>query len=155
MDPVRVDGDMSGYVYMVTGYPAPVWDVENEMIEAQPFYLYVVHDAYAKVGRIDLLLESCRTWSQFLDRGETSWPECWIGGTRCHGWSSTPSRDLIQHVLGVQPAEPGFTSVRVAPQLGDLEWIRATVPSPFGLITVEAHADGRVEIDSPVPVVRD
>jgi hypothetical protein len=35
MDPVRVDGDMSGYVYMVTGYPAPVWDVENEMIEAQ------------------------------------------------------------------------------------------------------------------------
>jgi hypothetical protein len=155
MDPVRVDGDMSGYVYMVTGYPAPVWDVENEMIEAQPFYLYVIHDAYAKVGRIDLLLESCRTWSQFLDRGETSWPECWIGGTRCHGWSSTPSRDLIQYVLGVQPAVPGFTSVRVAPQLGDLEWIRATVPSPFGPITVEAHADGRVEIDSPVPVVRD
>ena len=155
MDPVRVDGDMSGYVYMVTGYPAPEWDVEHEMVEAQPFYLYVVHDAYAKVGRVDLVLESCRTWTQFLDRGETSWPECWIGGTRCHGWSSTPSRDLIQHVLGVQPAEPGFASVRVAPQLGDLEWIRATVPSPFGPITVEAHADGRVEIDSPVPVVRD
>ena len=154
MDPVRVDGDLSGYQYMVTGYPEPVWDAENQMIEAQPFYLYVVHDAYALAGRADLILESCRTWKAFLDNGESSWPECWIGGTRCHGWSSTPSRDLIQHVLGIQPADAGFTSVRVAPKLGDLEWAKATVPSPFGFITVEAHADGRVEIDSPIPVVR-
>ena len=154
MDPVRVDGDLSGYQYMVTGYPEPVWDAENQMIEAQPFYLYVVHDAYALAGRADLILESCRTWKAFLDNGESSWPECWIGGTRCHGWSSTPSRDLIQHVLGIQPADAGFTSVRVAPKLGDLEWAKATVPSPFGFITVEAHADGRVEIESPIPVVR-
>jgi hypothetical protein len=37
--------------------------------------------------------------------------------------------------------------------LGDLQWARATVPTPHGWITVEAHADGRVSIDSPVPVV--
>jgi hypothetical protein len=28
------------------------------------------------------------------------------------------------------------------------------VPTPHGPITVEARADGTVEIDSPVPVVR-
>jgi hypothetical protein len=28
------------------------------------------------------------------------------------------------------------------------------VPTPHGPITVEAHGDGRVEVDSPVPVVR-
>jgi hypothetical protein len=44
--------------------------------------------------------------------------------------------------------------VRVAPRLGDLEWARATVPTPHGPVTVEAHADGRVIVDSPVPVVR-
>jgi hypothetical protein len=53
------------------------------------------------------------------------------------------------------PAEPGYASVRVVPNLGDLEWARATVPSPHGFITVEARADGTVTIDSPVPVVRD
>jgi hypothetical protein len=29
------------------------------------------------------------------------------------------------------------------------------VPTPHGFVTVEARADGTVEIDSPVPVVRD
>ena len=33
-------------------------------------------------------------------------------------------------------------------------WARATVPTPHGFVTVEAHADGTVEVDSPVPVVR-
>jgi hypothetical protein len=42
----------------------------------------------------------------------------------------------------------------VNPSLGDLEWARATVPTPHGFITVEARADGTVTIDSPVPVVR-
>jgi hypothetical protein len=89
----------------------------------------------------------------FLDAGETTWPECWTGGTRCHGWSSTPTRDLVVYTLGISPAEPGYAAVRVDPRLGGLEWARATVPTPHGFVTVEAHADGRVEVDSPVPVV--
>ena len=154
MDPVTVDGGSTGFVYLVTGYPEPEWDVEDQMVEAEPFFRYVVHDGLARAGRADLVADLCRDWSVFLDAGETSWPECWVGGTRCHGWSSTPTRDLVVHTLGITPAEPGYAAVRVAPALGDLAWARATVPTPHGPITVEAHADGRVEIDSPVPVVR-
>jgi hypothetical protein len=154
MDKVTVDGGGSGYVYMVMGYPEPEWDVETQMVEAEPFFRYVVHDGLARAGRADLVADRCRDWSYFLDRGETTWPEDWNGGTRCHGWASTPTRDLIVHTLGITPAEPGYASVRVAPALGDLEWARATVPTPHGPITVEARADGTVEIDSPVPVVR-
>ena len=139
---------------MVMGYPEPEWDVETQMVEAEPFFRYVVHDGLARAGRADLVADRCRDWSYFLDRGETTWPEDWNGGTRCHGWASTPTRDLIVHTLGITPAEPGYASVRVAPALGDLEWARATVPTPHGPITVEARADGTVEIDSPVPVVR-
>ena len=54
------------------------------------------------------------------------------------GWSSTPTRDLVQRVLGVEPAEPGFTVARVEPNLGDLDWARGAVPTPAGLIRVEA-----------------
>jgi hypothetical protein len=154
MDSVTVDGGSTGFVHLVTGYPEPVWDVEEQMVEAEPFFRYVVHDGLARAGRADLIAGLCRDWQVFVDAGESSWPECWTGGTRCHGWSSTPSRDLIVHTLGITPAEPGYASVRVVPALGDLEWARAVVPSPHGPITVEAHADGRVEIDSPVPVVR-
>lgn len=45
-----------------------------------------------------------RDWKVFLDRGETTWPGCWNGGTKCHGWSSTPTRDLLVHQAGAGPS---------------------------------------------------
>ena len=155
MDPVTPTGGSTGYGYMLSGYPEPEWDVENQMVESEPFFRFVVHDGLVRAGRGDLIADLCRDWKVFLDAGETTWPECWTGGTRCHGWSSTPTRDLIQHVLGITPAEPGYAAVRVVPNLGGLDWARATVPTPHGFITVEAHADGSVVIDSPVSVIRD
>jgi hypothetical protein len=153
MDTVTAEGGSTGFIHMVMGYPEPEWDSHGQMVEAEPFFRYVLHDGLARAGRADLVAELCRDWQVFVDAGETTWPECWKGGTRCHGWSSTPTRDLIVHTLGITPAEPGYASVRVAPQLGGLEWARATVPTPHGPITVEARSDGTVEIDSPVPVV--
>ncbi len=154
MDSVTVEGGSTGFVHLVTGYPEPTWDAEEQMVESEPFFRYVLHDGLARAGRADLVAGLCRDWSVFLDAGETTWPECWVGGTRCHGWSSTPTRDLVVHTLGITPAEPGYAAVRVVPALGDLAWARATVPTPHGPVTVEARADGTVEIDSPVPVVR-
>ena len=153
MDSVTVEGGSTGFVHLVTGYPEPIWDTETQMIECEPFFRYVLHDGVARAGRADLIADLCRDWSVFVEAGETTWPECWVGGTRCHGWSSTPTRDLIVHVLGIEPAEPGYASVKITPHLGDLEWARATVPTPHGPITVEARADGTLLVDSPVPVV--
>ena len=153
MDTVTVAGDASGFVHLVTGYPAPDWDVERQMVEAEPFFRYVLHDGLARAGRADLVAAACRDWKVFLDAGETTWPECWTGGTRCHGWSSTPTRDLRRARHGHPAGVPGLlVTVRVTPALGDLAWARATVPTPHGSLTVEAHADGRLEVDSPVPV---
>jgi len=155
MDSVTVEGGSTGFIHLTTGYPEPAWDVEQRMVEAEPFFRYVLHDGLARAGRADLVADLCRDWTVFLDAGETTWPECWTGGTRCHGWSSTPTRDLVVHTLGIRPAEPGYASVTVTPALGGLDWARAKVPTPHGPITVEARADGTVDIDSPVPVVRD
>jgi hypothetical protein len=154
MDPLTVEAASDGFVHLVMGYPDPDWDAEEQMVEAEPFFRYVVHDGLARAGRADLIADACRDWQVFLDAGETTWPECWTGGTHCHGWSSTPTRDLIVHTLGITPASPGYETVRVAPSLGGLSWARATVPTPHGPISVEAHDDGMVEVDSPVPVIR-
>jgi alpha-L-rhamnosidase len=155
MDSVTVGGGSAGMIHLTTGYPEPTWDTEREMVEAEPFFRYVVHDGLARAGRADLVADLCRDWKVFLEAGETTWPECWVGGTRCHGWSSTPTRDLVVHTLGISPAEPGYASVRVVPALGDLEWATATVPTPHGPVTVTARADGSIDVDSPVPVVRE
>jgi len=71
---------------------------------------------------------------------------------RHHGWSSTPTRDLVTYVLGIRPEEPGFAVALVAPRLGDLVWARGAAPTPHGFVSVEA---GRDAIESPVPVLLD
>jgi hypothetical protein len=146
--------EIVGPHYLATGPGEPNWDVENEIVAAQPFYRYVVHDAVARAGRADEIPGLCRDWKEFLDRGETSWPELWVGGTHCHGWGSTPTRDLVMHTLGIQPAEPGFTVARVSPRLGDLEWARGAAPTPHGLIRLRIDRS-RIELESPVPVELD
>lgn len=146
--------EITGPQYLLLGPGEPTWDVKNEIVAAQPFYRYVLHDALASAGRAAELVSLYADWAELLERGETTWPELWAGGTHCHGWSSTPTRDLIVHTLGIQPAEPGFALARVAPRLGALEWARGSAPTPHGPIRVRADRR-RLEIDSPVPVELD
>jgi hypothetical protein len=128
------------------------WDAETEVVLAEPFYSYVVHDAVAAAGQAGKLVHLVRRWSQFLVDGYDTFGECWGWGTPVHGWSSTPTRDLVSYVLGITPASPGFTKVRIDPQLGELTSAEGAVPTPFGLVTVSV-TDATVTIDSPVPVL--
>jgi alpha-L-rhamnosidase len=128
------------------------WDPEREMVVAEPFFSYAVHDAVARAGRAELLLDLIRRWEEFLVDGYDTFGECWGWGTPVHGWSSTPTRDLVWYVLGITPAEPGYRRVRVAPRLGRLRECAGAVPTPHGLVEVRV-AGSEAEIDSPVPAV--
>jgi alpha-L-rhamnosidase len=130
------------------------WDAENQVVIAEPFMSYVVHDAVALAGEADLLPELYRRWSQFLVDGYDTIGECWGWGTHVHGWSCTPTKDMVFYTLGVTPAEPGYIVARIAPRLGSLAWAKGKVPTPHGLITVHATAE-RITVDSPVPVILD
>jgi hypothetical protein len=133
--------------------PEPWWDVERQVVRAQPFFRYVVHDAIAAAGRADLIPQQLLDWDRWaMKRCSTSWTECWAGGTVSHGWSSTPTRDLIQRVLGITPAEPGFAVASIEPELGPLQWARGAAPSPAGLISVDVSGDA-ITVESPIPFV--
>ncbi|MFJ8828466.1 hypothetical protein [Micromonospora aurantiaca] len=132
------------------GPPPPDWDVDRQVVAAQPFFRYVVHDAVAALGGAEHVARLCRDWRALLTEESDTWPETWSGGSLCHGWSATPSRDLPLYTLGAGPAAPGFARARVAPRLGDLDWARGAVPTPHGLLTVEVGTE--VTVESPVPV---
>ncbi len=80
---------------------------------------------------------------------------CYVGfrHSLCHGWASGPTAWLSQHVLGVQPLEPGMRRVRVVPQLGKLKWAEGVYPTPLGPIRVrhERQPDGSVNSDINAP----
>lgn len=147
------DGEygMEKIAKQMQGIYEPDWDVENQVVIAQPFMSYVVHDAVAKAGMADLLTKLHKRWLEFLTGGYDTIGECWGWGTHVHGWSCAPTRDMMFYVLGVMPADPGYASARIAPRLGSLQWAKGSVPTSHGLIHISVNGDA-VEIDSPVPV---
>lgn len=130
------------------------WDTEREIVIGEPFISYLVHDAVVQAGLANMLPGLYRRWLQFLKDGYDTIGECWGWGTHVHGWSCTPTRDMVFYTLGVSPAEPGYTAARIAPRLGGIEWAKGKVPTPFGLVSVEVRA-GKVTVDSPIPFILD
>ena len=80
---------------------------------------------------------------------------CYVGfrHSLCHGWAGGPTAWLSRNVLGIEPAAPGFSKVRITPRLGRLDWAEGTYPTPKGVIRVrhEKQSDGSVKsaIDLP------
>ena len=73
----------------------------------------------------------------------STWPEV-PGNTRSdsHAWTAHPIYDLLTLVAGIEPAAPGFATVRIAPHLGTLPSLTATFPHPQGMIQVDYHRQG-------------
>ena len=130
--------DMTKIVEHSQGIYRIDWDVDREVVLAEPFFSYVVHDAVAAAGRSDRLPDLLRRWSVFLHDGFDTFGECWGWGTPVHAWSATPTKDLVWYVLGVTPAEPGYGTVRIAPRPGAIERLAGAVPTPHGLVRVRS-----------------
>jgi alpha-L-rhamnosidase len=71
----------------------------------------------------------------------------------CHGWAGGPTAWLTEHVLGLKPLEPGCRRLLIHPHLADLEWVRGTLPTPHGIVSVshERNADGTVRSNISAP----
>ena len=74
----------------------------------------------------------------------------------CHGWASGPTSWLTQYVLGVSVLEPGCKKIKIEPHLGDLQWVKGTFPTPYGVVRIEHRkmADGTIKstFDAPKEV---
>jgi hypothetical protein len=85
----------------------------------------------------DRYLDSIAPWRRLLPLHFSTWPEI-PGDTRSdsHAWTSHPIYDLLSVVAGIEPANAGFATVRIAPHLGSLPSLTATFPHPDGDIRV-------------------
>lgn len=70
----------------------------------------------------------------------------------CHGWASGPTAFLSQCILGIKPILPGFKKAVISSNIGDLEWVRGTYPTPYGNIYAEhRRKNGKIVTDYSVP----
>ncbi len=103
-----------------------------------------------RAGRIDQL-PSPDAFDIHADGGAY----CYVGlrHSFCHGWASGPTAWLSRHVLGIEPLGIGFSEVRIAPHLGNLDWAEGSFPTPYGLIKVKhtKRPDGTVDSQVTLP----
>ncbi|AFH62964.1 family 78 glycoside hydrolase catalytic domain [Paenibacillus caseinilyticus] len=110
-----------------------------------PFMSFFYYEALADLGAIELMLEDIRTHYGEMVRYEAS--TCWemyagssvnranphmLTRSHCHAWSAAPGYVLGAYILGVRPADDGWTEVLVAPEAAGLQWARGSVPLPRG-----------------------
>ncbi|MFP5235469.1 MAG: alpha-L-rhamnosidase C-terminal domain-containing protein [Acidobacteriota bacterium] len=113
------------------------------ILSASYYFRFYLARALDHAGLADDYLQSLDPWRKLLPLHFSTWPET-PGETRSdsHAWSAHPIYDLLTLVAGVEPASPGFKTVRIAPHLGELTSLSATYPHPLGDIQVKYQRRG-------------
>jgi alpha-L-rhamnosidase len=151
-----------------------VGHVKYNALIITPYYNYYVISAMAKMDHRQAALDWIRQyWGGMLAEGATSFWEGYMPDwykdpfhqslqadqqsgfvvSLAHGWSTGITPWLTEQVLGVQSTGPGFSTVRIRPDLIDLSYAKGTVPTPRGLLAVSIKKEGAagmsVSIDLP------
>ena len=114
------------------------------ILSASYYFRFYLARALDHAGMAEDYLASIEPWRQLLALHFSTWPET-PGNTRSdsHAWSAHPIYDLLTLVAGIEPASPGFKTVRIAPHLGPLPSLTAAYPHPDGMIQVSYHVQGK------------
>ncbi len=115
----------------------------NGTLSASYYFRFYLARALQHAGMAGSYLDSIEPWRKLLPLHFSTWPEV-PGNSRSdsHAWTSHPIYDLLSIVAGIEPASPGFATVRIAPHLGSLPSLKATHPHPEGMIRVQYSRTG-------------
>ena len=112
-------------------------------MSASYYFRFYLSRALEHAGLGDTYLRSLDPWRKLLPLHFSTWPEV-PGDTRSdsHAWTAHPIYDLLTLVAGVQPATPGFSTVKIEPHLGALPALKAVYPHAAGDILLDYKRQG-------------
>lgn len=116
---------------------------DRSLVQASTYFRFYLLRAMKHAGLGNEYLAQLGPWRTMLERGLTTFAEK-PDPTRsdCHAWSASPVYELLATVCGIEPASPGFATVRVEPHLGNLQRAEGVVPHPRGEIRVKFKRTG-------------
>jgi hypothetical protein len=77
-------------------------------------------------------------WFNLKPQGfKTTFEEPEPSRSDCHAWGAHPIYHYFASVLGIRPAAPRMSKVRIEPQIWPLTWAKGRLPHPNGFITVD------------------
>jgi hypothetical protein len=113
--------------------------------QASYYFRFYLARAMVHAGLGNQYIAQLDPWRKMLALGLSTWAET-PEPTRSdsHAWSAHPTLDLLTIVAGIAPASPGFQSVRIEPNIGRLQHLNASMPTPKGVISVRYTRDNQV-----------
>jgi alpha-L-rhamnosidase len=121
---------------------------KNDSITNCSFYFrFYLAEAMKKAGLGDTYTDMLQPWQKMLGYGLTTFAEeSEPSRSDCHAWSASPVYHFLELICGIQPGAPGFTKIKIAPELGNLEWVQGTMPHKYGLISmrIEKTKNGKL-----------
>ncbi len=122
-----------------------------------PYMRFYELEALCAMGEQKYVLNEMKDyWGGMLNLGATSFWEEYdptkkgaehyamygreFGKSLCHAWGASPIYLLGKYYLGVKPTSAGYATYSVEPNLGGLQWMQGTVPTPSGNINLYCSA---------------
>jgi hypothetical protein len=124
---------------------------DKDLAQCTLYFKFYLFEALEKAGQADQFTADLTPWKEMIATGLTTFAET-PDPTRsdCHAWSASPVYYFLSLVTGIKPASPGFKTVRIAPNLGDLKNIDATLPHKLGNIHVKLQKDDENHISGEI-----
>lgn len=110
---------------------------DPSVVKSEMFYRYYLGRALKKTGLGDRYIENLEPWENMLRDGMTTFGEATVNSrSDCHPWAAHPPFEFLATIAGIEPASPGFKTVRIQPALGSLHYVHARMPHLLGPIEV-------------------
>jgi len=133
-----------------------------------PYMRFYELAALCQLGMHDEVLSEIKAyWGGMLHEGATSFWEKYnpemqgnehltmygrpYGKSLCHAWGASPVYLLGRYYLGIEPTAPGYAQWEARPHLAGLDWMRGSVPTPFGPIRIDI-APHQLTITAPADI---
>jgi alpha-L-rhamnosidase len=125
----------------------PVLDwLESRGMAGSVYAAHYLLEVLFRYGRPQAAIElidsrELRSWHNMLAQGASMTMEAWDQRFKTnqdwnHPWATGPAAAVGRWLVGVQPLEPGYERIRIAPQPGELEFFEARVPTIRGPVDV-------------------
>lgn len=122
------------------------------------FLLDAIFDNRRDANGLKLLTDtSSRSFYNMIRSGSTITTEAWDIKYKNnqdwnHAWGAAAGNVIVRKVMGIEPLEPGFSVIKIAPQLGDLTDASITVPTPRGAVSLRmSKTDEEFTADVSIP----
>ena len=127
----------------------------KDMTRATVYFSHYLFEAYFKAGIGEEYFPRLGLWKEYVRLNMSTLQEMPPRGEKdprsdCHAWGASPLYHFATHVAGIEPVEPFWGKVRIAPNPGPYKFVRAVMPTHRGYIEVDfkfgenGHVCGKV-----------